>query len=375
MDVFSRIAGSSSGSDAQNYTARQQTKHRNQQCSSKSVATDQSASKVKSLKKSTPVASVGATKEECFYDGVESYPNTNVLNVDWALCAAKRVASVKRLSLQCADGSKQKPLTNFATLLFATLTNTPSNLTRADVRINVLPYFTLEHLIVLAFLPQQFEQYLLSIAQCNNDLHTAIVQCIAALRTHMQTLCENAGRDRDRLIKRMLFHADNGQTECLFVLDALTETCGKYDKWPTTIIKSAAEPDLFGRAVGALVHQVLQSASLRIFCSIAADNASCIILKLGWADALACIVAADKGNEDDCEKFNAAKQEDQQKFETSKKQPVAELFMNDDAGQQRFVAMPVWKNSDTILPPTNGKKPAVQHSIVAHDDENDVTLF
>ncbi len=209
----------------------------------------------------------------------DSYPNTNTTKVDWALLAAHRVANI--LGIKVHDGKKAATVEkNIATIFFAKCNGEKF---KDDQRFKLIERLTLESILLAIFLPLELPAHFQSLALQHNSLKLAARQCTAQIEHNRQILLNRGSHERDLLIKRILFHADNGKTDCSFVID-VKDFNQHGCCWSEQTLDSVREPDLFGRAIGVLVHDVLQSPSLRVKAGSLEKQQ--ISLILSWARAL-----------------------------------------------------------------------------------------
>ena len=225
-----------------------------------------------------------------------SYPETGIAKVDWALYAAKRVAKARRISLSSTedDDDNNKPQSNVACIFLAAPHRAYRN---ADQRCDFLQSLTLESIILAEYKPQRFLSHLKAISSVNVSLKHAFAQCAAQYEQCCSDIERRAAENRDYLIKKMLFNADNGKESCELLLDVCSLFGNRENvvkKWPAEFLKSVEERDLFGRAVSTLVEQVLQSSSLRVYHSAAQSSASSVCLTLSWSEAFKRLTQRDK---------------------------------------------------------------------------------
>jgi hypothetical protein len=291
-------------------------------------------------------------------DYCDSYPNTNTTQVDWALFAAHRVASVCNIDLhqeKRLSGTQQK---NMA-VIFHGQCNSGERF-KNDQRGEMLKRITLQCILLCIYLPNELSTYLSSVAAQHVSLRLASRQCSSQIEHFQAQLNERAARERDLLIKRILFHADNAQTECTLTLDYGVEL-GCTGQWSDCTLESVAEPDLFGRAIGVLVHQVLQSASLRVRSApaAAASDKAKIVLTLSWKAALdnlrkAHVTAADdrieatekevRSSNKDAEDKDAAekRREAARQKQKPRDEPVAPVVV----ARARYMPNPLFDNDE-----------------------------
>lgn len=213
----------------------------------------------------------------------EAYPDTNTKNVDWALFAAQRVAIVNGIELNKSAQTNAMVERNMSVIYYA---NYQKDRFKNDQRVEILDKITLQGILMSIFLPNQLVEYFGSIAAQHSKLKLAARQCIAQVEQNTAQLLKRSAQDRDLLIKRILFYADNGQTECSFTIDSRLEFGKNEYTWSQYTLESINEPDLFGRAIGVLVHQVLQSPSLRVKSTSSSSDKTKIVLQLSWKTAL-----------------------------------------------------------------------------------------
>lgn len=223
----------------------------------------------------------------------DAYPNTNTNQVDWALYAAHRVAQIGGIELEKTKNNSTGFERNLATI-FCDKCN--GERFKNDQRTELLEKTTLQGILLAIFLPNHLTEYLNNVAAQHTRLKNAARQCVTQIEQYNAQLLKRAAQERDLLIKRMLFYADNNQTECTFTIDSEIEFGKNNIQWSQFTIDSVSEPDLFGRAIAVLVHQVLQSASLRVKAASCSDTKK-IVLILSWKSALENL-KADKNKED-----------------------------------------------------------------------------
>jgi len=162
-----------------------------------------------------------------------------------------------------------------------------------------LQSITLQTILLCKFAPEDLIEHLRDIASQHRHLKLAVRQCQTQAAHYKIKMQKRAAQNRDLLIKKMLFHADNGKTECFLDLnyDKELQCHGAKANWSTAVQQSVVEPDLFGRAVSVLVHRVLQSASLRVRVdesqSLGGQSKS-LRLCLSWQAALHNLKVSDK---------------------------------------------------------------------------------
>lgn len=236
---------------------------------------------VEKKKKQTVTPPSLAVAQDSQTDYGDSYPNTNTNKIDWALLAAHRVGNVLGIKLQ---DSKKSVIAerNLATIFFAKCNGEKF---KDDQRSRIIENLTLESILLAIFLPLELSRHLQSFASQHAHLRLASRQCTAQIEQNQQSLQSRGARERDLLIKRLLFYADNGKTECPYAIDAKEFGQHANDYWSEKTLESVREPDLFGRAIGVLVHDVLQSPSLRVRAGPTVEK-NTISLILSWSNAL-----------------------------------------------------------------------------------------
>lgn len=239
-----------------------------------------------SLATQTPAATTTTSPDDDVISYCDAYPNTNTTQVDWALYAAHRVAGVTGVELEKGKANAAAAQErNLWSIFFGKCGG--DRRYKNDQRAELLEKLTLQGVLLAMFVPQQVVQYFNSIAAQHTRLHLAARQCVAQVDYNLDTLKNHAAHERDLLIKRILFHADNGQTECRFSIDSQFEFRNQVS-WSQYTLDSVKEADLFGRAIGVLVHQVLQSPSLRVKAADCGGGSvgKKIDLVLSWKAAL-----------------------------------------------------------------------------------------
>lgn len=231
-----------------------------------------------------------------------SYPDTVRTSVDWALFAAQRVVKARRAASRTphlpntitADERQRRQhahdLTENVRLLFFAPYGGGRTFSD-DTRHALVAQMSLEGLLLCEFLPERMYKYLQTLADSHRQFKRGVDQCCAQLDYYVKQMNRNSARNRDLLIKKMLFSADNQQTACTVEFDyvgytaALGHVASANDVWSPTMTSCLREPDLFGRAVAVLVSDVLQSCALRV----RSLNNSCplqtVRLELSWDDA------------------------------------------------------------------------------------------
>lgn len=258
-----------------------QQQHQQQQQQHSPLQQSQKKSTIKKPDSKPPPPLVSDEPTYC-----EAYPDTNTTLVDWALFAAHRVASICGIDLhKLSNSSNSSTVERNMSLIYYGKCN--GERFKNDQRAEILETITLQGILLSIFLPDQLAQHLSSLAAQHSKLKLAARQCITQLENCLPQLVKRAAQERDLLIKRILFHADNGLTECSFTLDSRLEFGRNSESscWSACTLESINEPDLFGRAIAVIVHQVLQSASLRVKSGASSDKTK-IILLLSWKTAL-----------------------------------------------------------------------------------------
>lgn len=233
--------------------------------------------------------SISSHQEENFEQQAknnDSYPNTNTKKVDWALVAAHRAGSVLNYTINNQKKNLEQE-SNFAAIFLGQ----PSNERfKDDQRSRLIEKITLETILLAMYMPIELCNHLMSFSQQYHELRLAVRQCNALIEAKKPLLLSNSARERDLLIKKILFFADNAKTECSLIIEAKELT-----SFSKQTLCSVSEADLFGRAIGVLVHNVLQSPSLRVYAGTFHQQK--IELTLSWATALENIKCKDQATE------------------------------------------------------------------------------